>query len=129
MPADRRKPVECAQHTKENDGHRGQHRQQHADLGGDVGADAHARAVFAPEDRHLSDDLEQSVGEAEEEAGEGDPKDDLSRADIGPALRLECAWLNSTAIMAVTSAGEPSNTARVRRLRSSTSALRRVLAG
>ena len=93
VPAGGGKPIERAQHTEENGGHRGQHRQQHADLGGDVGADAQSRALFAPEDRHLPDDLEQPVGEAEEEAGKGDPKDDLGRADACRAVRLEGAGL------------------------------------
>jgi len=43
--------------------------------------------------RQLPDDLEQSVRQAEEEAGKGHPEDDLGRPDVGRAVALECAGL------------------------------------
>jgi DNA-binding winged helix-turn-helix (wHTH) protein len=56
-------------------------------------AGAQSGTVFAPEDRLLPDDLEQSVGEAEKQAGKGHPEHDLGRPDVGRTVALECAGL------------------------------------
>ena len=126
VPAHSGKPAEHPQHTEEHRAHSRQHRKQRRDLGCHVGPDAEPGQPFPPEHRHLADDLEKAVRQAEEEAVERDPEHDLGGPDIGCAAGSNAPRLNSVAIIAVTSTGEPSRIARVSRLRNRTSTLRRV---
>jgi len=84
-------PTEDPQHTEEHRAHASQHRKQRGDLGRHVGAHAEAGQALTPKDGHLADDLQQPVGEAEEEARECDPEHDLSRCEVGCVVGFERA--------------------------------------